>query len=192
MIKEDGDSLGGIGGMAIDGMGGMGFTSTDNIAGIALGMTPVDDKKKKKKKKKKGEKNMDENVLDLIAQDLKALNEENLTPKGKVIEPKSMAKKVGEPTASVSSLTPILDRIKAGLDKISTDVGPRVKQVKGPIPTNESIVTEDSTSIMPVPAPFYTPNFNLASGVGTDAPRMPQTTKGPRKRMVLSAILGGL
>lgn len=188
MIKEDVGMGVGIGGMAVDGMGGMGFTGTDNVAGIALGMTPVDDKKKKKKKKKRGENEMDENILDLIEQDLKALKEEVIDSKGNVATPDpSMARKPEKPVVNDS---PILGKIANTLDKINS-IGPRFKKVKGPIPTNETLV-EDSTSIMPVPAPLYTPKFNLAFGIGTDAPRTPGITKGPRKRMVLSAILGGL
>ncbi len=199
MIKEDatgGGMVVGIGGMAVDGMGGMGFTDTGNIAGIALGMTPVNKKKKKKKKGNnpyEGE-NMDTSIIDMVEQDLNTVkttvdalktqnvpasvarhNKDLIVPKGSTVFKRGTA----PPDESMAR-------------KIPTPQNSSIDNSK------DSVITEDTNAIMPVAAPFYTPKFNLASGVGTSGMTMqnpfrePGLLKGPRKRAVLAAILGGL
>jgi hypothetical protein len=204
MIKEDAP-----GGMAVDGMGGTGFTSTGNVAGIALGMRPIDQEEKKKKKKKK-DLNVTENIVALVEKDLAEgvhkgkfiFKDENPHPSmAKSLEPEGEKKIEGSET--------LLDKVR----KEATAFGQlRVKKIEPvnstPVATvtdlkssvdepKEPVITESPLPTTPVDHPYYVPKFNMASMVGTadqslHMNRVPGSVKGPRSRAKLAYILGGL
>jgi|ERR1035437_1057091 hypothetical protein len=200
MIKEDAPC-----GMAVDGMSGTGFTSTGNVAGIALGMTPIDSEKKKKKKKKK-DLNVTENIISLIEKDLEEgsfkdpfiFKSENPHPtmatKLKTEDP--IKTPVGKPSF-LKELGQLRVKRVEGDEKDSTVTEAILKDIKDRAVIILPPVVENSTTLAPVPPPMYTPKFNLANYVGTADQslrmnRFPGSIKGPRSRAKLAAILGGL